>query len=319
MSRETVVWTTSKPLSLSADATSACVESARSRTSSRMALCLSRRFIVCATLAEYAVENRREPRRPRPRVTVSGGASRTTFSPAVRTRRPSLARSIDDVRRGAVDLDAEQQPATAHGDARREAARAPRRAARRARARCRAAPSSIARRRRSAAAHDTGFPPKVEPWSPGANAPAASSATSSAPIGSPFARPFARVTRSGRTPSCSNAKNDPVRPTPVCTSSKQRSGGELGRGRDELGVERNRRRPHRGSARAGSARPPSSTAALQRVDVVRRNEAHAGNERLERRALAPVAPSPRARPASCRGSRLRARRRPASRSPCART
>ena len=43
-------------------------------------------------------------------------------------------------------------------------------------------------------------------------------------MGSPLARPFASVTRSGRTPSCSNAKNDPVRPTPVCTSSKQRSG-----------------------------------------------------------------------------------------------
>ena len=43
-------------------------------------------------------------------------------------------------------------------------------------------------------------------------------------MGNPLARPFASVRRSGRTPSCSNAKNEPVRPTPVCTSSKQRSG-----------------------------------------------------------------------------------------------
>ena len=50
-----------------------------------------------------------------------------------------------------------------------------------------------------------------------------SSATSRQPIGSPFASPFASVTASGRTPSCSNAKNVPVRPTPVCTSSKTSS------------------------------------------------------------------------------------------------
>src|SRR5262245_27087495 len=60
MSRDTVVCTMSYPASRSADATSACVESARSRTSSRMARCLSRRFILCETVAEYACDSRYE-------------------------------------------------------------------------------------------------------------------------------------------------------------------------------------------------------------------------------------------------------------------
>ena len=53
--------------------------------------------------------------------------------------------------------------------------------------------------------------------------PARSSATSRQPIGRPFARPLASVTTSGLTPSCSQAKKLPVRPTPVCTSSKTSS------------------------------------------------------------------------------------------------
>src|SRR5262245_31408198 len=60
MSRDTVVWTTSYPVSRSADATSAWVESARSRTSSRIAACRFRRFIVCGTVAEYACNSRYE-------------------------------------------------------------------------------------------------------------------------------------------------------------------------------------------------------------------------------------------------------------------
>src|SRR5829696_5933819 len=55
----------------------------------------------------------------------------------------------------------------------------------------------------TAAAHETGLPPKVLPWSPGSKPSGASSRTSSAPIGRPLARPFASVTACGATSSCS--------------------------------------------------------------------------------------------------------------------
>ena len=238
MSRETVVWTTSKPLSFSADATSACVESARSRTSSRIAFCRSRRFIVCGRLAEYASKDGERLVRPRRRSTVSGGARRTTCSPAVSTSSPFSRAAVDDVG-GAGSRSRRRSGGHAHARVRpRAAPRGRRRAPHRARATFASSSSSIASTTAQAAAHETGLPPNVEPWSPGANAPAASSATSSAPIGSPFARPFARVTRSGRTPSCSKAKNEPVRPTPVCTSSRQRSGGSSAAAATNSGVER---------------------------------------------------------------------------------
>ena len=82
----------------------------------------------------------------------------------------------------------------------------------------------------------------------GRRRPPASSATSRQPIGRPFASPFASATRSGWTPSCSWAKNVPVRPTPHCTSSKKRS-APLARARA--------RRPTRGSARVAGLMPPS--------------------------------------------------------------
>ena len=101
----------------------------------------------------------------------------------------------------------------------------------------------------------------------------ASSATSSAPIGSPFARPFARVTRSGRTPSSSNAKNVPVRPAPVCTSSRQRR-LELGGRCDEVAVERDDAALTEDRLEQDQGRPRRRRRS-ERVDVVRRHEAHA--------------------------------------------
>ena len=84
--------------------------------------------------------------------------------------------------------------------------------------------SSTASTTAQAAAQTTGLPPNVEAWSPGANAPAASSETSSAPIGSPFARPFASVTRCGPHAELLEGEEAcPSGPTPVCTSSRQRS------------------------------------------------------------------------------------------------
>ena len=133
MSRETVVWTTSNPFSFSADATSAWVESARSRTSSRMAFCLSRRFIVCRTLAKYAVQDRQcladlvrghGQRRRETHDVVSGGEDEQTLARA----------RLDDLARAAVDLDTDQEPATAHRHDTREGSAAPSRARRTARA-----------------------------------------------------------------------------------------------------------------------------------------------------------------------------------------
>src|SRR6187397_808412 len=118
MSRETVVWTTSKPVSLRAEATSACVDSARSRTRSRIVFCLSRLFIECEKLAQYAeqdvdclvyfVRTHRERRREANDVLSSGKDEESV-----------LGGSGDDIRRGRPHLDADQQPTpTQRADAR---------------------------------------------------------------------------------------------------------------------------------------------------------------------------------------------------------
>ncbi len=109
-----------------------------------------------------------------------------------------------------------------------------------------------------AAAQATGLPPNVEAWSPGTKPVGASSETSSAPIGRPFASPFASVTASGRTPSCSQAKNAPVRPTPVCTSSRTSiapcASASVPRDARASRVRAAGRRPRPAPARAGSRR-----------------------------------------------------------------
>src|SRR5258706_970400 len=72
-----------------------------------------------------------------------------------------------------------------------------------------------------AAAHASGFPPNVEPWSPGSNTSARGLARH-APIGTPPPSPLASVITSGVMPWCWCANQRPVRPSPVCTSSRMR-------------------------------------------------------------------------------------------------
>ena len=65
------------------------------------------------------------------------------------------------------------------------------------------------------AAHETGFPPKVEIVSDFSDA-AISGVQMVTPSGSPFAMPFAIVMISGSTPQCSMPHIfEPVRPNPV--------------------------------------------------------------------------------------------------------
>ena len=148
--------------------------------------------------------------------------------------------------------------------------------------------SSIVSRTAPAAAQMTGLPPKVEAWSPTSKPAGASSATSRQPIGSPFASPFASVTSCGRTPSCSQAKNEPVRPTPVCTSSKARSApssaASSAAAARNSGVERDdaalaEHRLEQDQADVAGRR------GAQRGDVVRLREASARQQRLEPGAL----------------------------------
>ncbi len=70
----------------------------------------------------------------------------------------------------------------------------------------------------SAAAQQTGLPPKVEPCEPLSQVLMDSRAMI-APIGMPEPRPLAVSRMSGSTPSCSQAHIFPVRPTPHWTSS----------------------------------------------------------------------------------------------------
>ena len=74
----------------------------------------------------------------------------------------------------------------------------------------------------SEAAHATGFPPNVDAWLPLGQSITEARATI-APSGSPLAIPLARHTMSPATPQCSEANILPVRPIPLCTSSKTSS------------------------------------------------------------------------------------------------
>ena len=87
-----------------------------------------------------------------------------------------LGGSGDDIRRGRPHLDADQQPTPTQRDDARETLER-RRAARRSwHGHQSSSSSSIISTTAHAAAHDTGFPPKVEPWSPARTEPAAASA-----------------------------------------------------------------------------------------------------------------------------------------------
>ncbi len=73
----------------------------------------------------------------------------------------------------------------------------------------------------SAAAHETGFPPYVEPCVPIVHVIVSSFAIM-APSGMPLAMPLPASRMSGSTPVCSTAHILPVRPMPHCTSSQTR-------------------------------------------------------------------------------------------------
>ena len=75
----------------------------------------------------------------------------------------------------------------------------------------------------SAAAAAIGLPPNVEPWAPAVIRSAASPKASVAPMGSPPPSALARVMRSGCRPSAWCMNQEPVRPMPVCTSSRANS------------------------------------------------------------------------------------------------
>ena len=69
------------------------------------------------------------------------------------------------------------------------------------------------------AASASGWPPNVEPWSPGPNAAATSARAQQAPTGMPLPSALAIVTTSGSSPWAWKANQWPVRPRPVWTSS----------------------------------------------------------------------------------------------------
>ena len=74
-----------------------------------------------------------------------------------------------------------------------------------------------------AAASASGWPPKVDPWSPGPKAAATSARAQQAPTGMPLPSALAIVTTSGSRPCAWNANQWPVRPSPVWISSSMSS------------------------------------------------------------------------------------------------
>ena len=116
----------------------------------------------------------------------------------------------------------------------------------------------------------------------------------------PVREAFASVTASGLTSSCSQAKNVPVRPTPVWISSKTSSAPCSSA--SARAVARNSGvagwmppSPWTGSSRIAAV--SGADRGRERGDVVEAGEAHAGSQRLERGALRRLA-----------GDRERARR-----------
>src|SRR3954451_24190802 len=155
-------------------------------------------------------------------VSVSGGASLSTSGPALRTTRPASRQAERTGAAGRSSTAPISRPAPrtsttpciprSPSASRAPVARTPS-----------SSSSVIASQTAPAAAQATGLPPKVEPWSPATKPSGASSETRRQPIGRPLASAFASVTRCGRTPTCSKAKKEPVRPVPVWISSRQSS------------------------------------------------------------------------------------------------
>ena len=200
-------------------------------------------------------------------VTVSGGVRRRTLAPAVPTSRPR-SRHAATTRRPAGRA---RRRAGARGRAprrRRAALRARRRGTRRSAATCCEQLVVSSSQTAHAAAHATGLPPNVRGVVAGRESAGASSATSRQPIGRPLASPFASVSASRPDAECSQAKNVPVRPTPVCTSSKSEQRAVLVGERARRRQERRRQRVdaalaldrlEQDAAGLGRRRPPPAT------------------------------------------------------------
>src|SRR5438874_6444027 len=124
--------------------------------------------------------------------TTSGGARRNTLAPEVRHTRPASSAASTKGCAGASSSAPASKPAPRTSRTCGSPASPARRRSPFERT-CESRSSSIASQTAAEAAHTTGLPPNVDPWSPGAKAPAASSATSRQPTGRPFASPFASV------------------------------------------------------------------------------------------------------------------------------
>ena len=283
MSRETVVWTTSKPGSCSASASSAWVEMltlADEPEDRSLTLAPAHR----STSARIPSACSTSPRRR-----SSGGVSRRTVSPAEPTRRPCREACGHDRAGGPVELRADQEAGAAHGADRGQRREPGGELSHRSRARCARSSSSIVSHHRAGGRAGHRVAAERRGVVAGREASRRSSATRSAPIGRPFASPLASATASGLTPSCSWAKKVPVRPTPHCTSSKQEDravcrrelGGRLeeprGRGVDAaLALDR---------LDEDAADLAVGTGGRERLGVVQPREAHVRHERPEPRLL----------------------------------
>ena len=161
------------------------------------------------------------------------------------------------------------------------------------------------------AAQASGLPPKVVPcW------PAVSRRRDVGPERRPARRsgrrrpgPWRGSWRRARSPACWKANQVPVRPMPVCTSSRTSSapcvGGELA-GQPQVGRVRPRsRRPRPGSARGRRAATSSVTAARRAASSPNGTCVDAGGQRLERLAVGRLVRSARGRPWCGRGRRPR--------------
>src|SRR5450759_1112007 len=158
-----------------------------------------------------------------------------------------------------------------------------------------------------AAAAATGFPPKVEPCWPGPSRDAGPSPNATtAPIGKPPPSPLARVITSGTMPPPSGeswcANHSPVRPTPVCTSSRTRSAPYLvassrAAGRYPAGSDRTPISPWIGSrTMAATSSPIASSSAATSPNGMNSTPPGSGSKGARKAGLCVIASAPIERP-----------------------
>ena len=273
MSRETVVWTTSKPSARSASASSAWVEIWRSRIRRRIAPWRSRRCCGHARTSwrieiAWATSSG---------LTVSGGERRSVVGPAEVTSRPASKQRGDGVRAG---LEAEQQAGAADGQRLGELG------APLADVREQLVVDRLDDRARGGAddrvaAEGGGVVAGLEP---GRRVVGGEQRADRQAVGEPLrerdeVRPHAELLEREERPGAADAGLHLV-------EAEERAvlGGELGGGGEEAGrrgVDAALALDRLDQDQAGVG--PDGR--LERRDVVQRREGHAGDERLERRAL----------------------------------